>query len=421
MPRVAFIGTRFAGTDGVSLEAAKWSKVLAQMGWDSVWYCGHSDRDDAHSWVEPGAFFGHPQIEKISQEAFGTSRRSPETTAEIYRIAAALKESLYAFQKRFSPDLLIVQNALCIPMNIPLGVAITHFLAETETPCIVHHHDFYWERERFLTTSVGDLLDMAFPPTLKHLENVTINTGAQRDMAYRCGLSSRVVPNVWDFSTPPKPLDEFAASFRKDIGLDEEDIIFLQPTRVVPRKGIEHAIALVAALEEPRVKLVISHAAGDEGPGYFEFLQAQAQELGVDMRLCDQRVGEERGYDQNGQKIYALADAYAQSDFVTYPSLYEGFGNALLEAFYFQKPVLVNRYSVFVTDIETKGFDIIPMNGYLTPEVVDQTRALLHDKARREQMVEHNFRVAQEHFSFDTLRRHLEVLVPDALTKAKAR
>ena len=57
------------------------------------------------------------------------------------------------------------------------------------------------------------------------------------------------------------------------------------------------------------------------------------------------------------------------ADFVTYPSLYEGFGNALLEAIYFRKPVLINRYSIFVRDIEPKGFRLLTMDGFVTPTV----------------------------------------------------
>jgi len=35
-------------------------------------------------------------------------------------------------------------------LNIPLGLALTEFIAETCIPTIAHHHDFYWERDRFL-------------------------------------------------------------------------------------------------------------------------------------------------------------------------------------------------------------------------------------------------------------------------------
>ena len=43
--------------------------------------------------------------------------------------------------------------------------------------------------------------------------------------------------------------------------------LLLQPTRVVQRKGIEHAIELVHRLQR-KAKLVISHASGDEGHDY---------------------------------------------------------------------------------------------------------------------------------------------------------
>jgi hypothetical protein len=46
----------------------------------------------------------------------------------------------------------------------------------------------------------------------------------------------------------------------------------------------------------------------------------------------------------DGRKIYSLADIYPHADFVTYPSLIEGFGNAFLEAIYFRKPLLMQRY-----------------------------------------------------------------------------
>ena len=42
----------------------------------------------------------------------------------------------------------------------------------------------------------------------------------------------------------------------------------------------------------------------------------------------------------------------------------------MLEAFYYRKPVLVNRYSTFVADIEPKGARVIAMDGYLTKDVV---------------------------------------------------
>ncbi len=409
--QIGFVGTRFAGTDGVSLESAKWAQVLWDHRHVSHWYSGMSDRDEETSMVVPHAYFGHPDIEWINRRAFGTRTRTPDVTQRIYALADYLKKTLYEFTHRFNLDLLIVQNALCIPMNIPLGVALTHFIAETGFPTIAHHHDFYWERDRFSVSAVTDLLWMAFPPALPQIQNVTINSFAQEDLAHRRGVSSILVPNVLDFENEPEEADDYADDFREDIGIADDEILFLQPTRVVPRKGIEHAISLVSALRDKRCKLVISHASGDEGDEYLHALQEHAESHGVQLVLCDKQVGDKRGLTEDGEKIYTLADAYSQADFITYPSIYEGFGNALLEAFYYRKPVLVNRYSIFVADIEPKGAKVIAMDGYLTRDVVSKVQRIINDKEYRDEMVDFNYEIGKAFFSYSVLRRKLRALV----------
>ena len=409
--QIGFVGTRFAGTDGVSLESAKWAQVLWDHRHVSHWYSGMSDRDEDTSMVVPHAYFGHSDIQWINRRAFGALTRTPDVTQRIYALADYLKGTLYEFTRRFNLDLLIVQNALCIPMNIPLGVALTHFIAETGFPTIAHHHDFYWERDRFSVSAVTDLLWMAFPPALPQIQNVTINSFAQQDLAHRRGLSSVLVPNVLDFETEPDEPDDYARNFRQDVGLAEDDILFLQPTRVVPRKGIEHAISLVSALKNDRCKLVISHASGDEGNEYLHSLCDMADSHGVDLRLCDKLVGDKRTITPDGSRVYTLADAYSQADFITYPSIYEGFGNALLEAFYFRKPVLVNRYSIYIADIEPKGAKVIAMDGYLTKEVVAKVQRIINDREFREEMVDYNYEIGKAFFSYSVLRRKLRALV----------
>ncbi len=175
--------------------------------------------------------------------------------------------------------------------------------------------------------------------------------------------------------------------------------MFLQPTRIVPRKGIEHSIALVSGLKNPKCKLVVSHESGDEGHDYMMALRDMAEQENVDLRFVSTRVGEIRTLNEKGQRTYTLADAYSQADFITYPSLYEGFGNALLEAFYFRKPVLVNRYSIFVTDIEPRGARVITMNGYVTRDTIAQVRRVIEDPDYRTEMVEPQFRSGTAPFS----------------------
>jgi glycosyltransferase involved in cell wall biosynthesis len=409
--RIGFISTRFAGTDGVSLESAKWAQVLWDHRHISYWYAGKLDRSPDISMQVPHAYFGHPDNLWINERVFGSRRRASDVTQRIYAIAEYLKGTLYEFVRRFDIEILIVQNALCIPMNLPLGVALTHFIAETGIPTIAHHHDFYWERDRFLVNCVGDILSMAFPPSLPGIQHVTINSFAQQALSHRRGESSILVPNVLDFETPPAQADEYTRSFRRDLNLEPDDIIFLQPTRVVPRKGIEHSIALIAALKDPKCKLIVSHESGDEGHDYMIALTDMAQQEGVDLRFVSTRVGEIRAKNAEGQKTYTLADAYSQADFITYPSLYEGFGNALLEAFYYRKPVLVNRYSIFVADIEPREFKVIKMDGYLTRDVVQQVEKVIHDPDYRREVVDHNYEKGKAFFSYAVLRRKLRAIV----------
>ena len=185
----------------------------------------------------------------------------------------------------------------------------------------------------------------------------------------------------------------------------------VQPTRVVPRKGIEHAIALISAMRNPRYKLIVTHESGDEGEEYHHALAEMAENQKVDLRFVSHRVGDARATTDTGHRIYNLADVYAHADLITYPSLYEGFGNALIEAFYFRKPVLVNRYSIFVTDIEPKGFRVVSMNGYLTKDVVSSVRRVTEDPVYRNEMVDHNYELGKRFFSYSVLRRRLRSLI----------
>jgi len=406
---IGFVSTRFSGTDGVSLESAKWAKILWDHEHVSYWYAGKLDRDPGVSMLVPEAYFYDRDNVWINERAFGTRGRSPELTHRILGVADHLKGTLYDFIENYNIDILLVENALCLPMHIPLGVAVTHLIAETEIPTIAHHHDFYWERPRFSVNAVGDFLSMAFPPTLPSLQHVTINTFAQEDLSWRKGASSIMVPNVIDFENDPP--QGTGLDLRRQIGLEPDDIMMLQPTRVVPRKGIEHSIAMISQLNNPKCKLVVTHESGDEGMEYQASLTELAERSGVDLRFVHAQVQPLDSPGINGATVSSLADAYAQADLITYPSLYEGFGNALIEAFYYRKPVLVNRYAIFISDIEPKGFKVITMDGFLTRNVLDHVRKVISDEAYRADMVNHNFELGKKFFSYSVLRRKLRSLI----------
>ena len=408
---IGFISTRFAGTDGVTLEASKWAQVFRQMGHQCFWFAGELDKNPDRSFLAPEAFFHHKKNQWINERILGKTARSSEVTDAIHSLKTFLKVRIKEFIEKFSIDLLVPQNALTIPMHVPLGIAITEIIAETQIPTIAHHHDFYWERTRFSVNAVGDYTRMAFPPNLTNMEHVVINSAAQEELALRTGIASTIIPNILDFENPPPVDSERTLKLRRNIGLAPDDIVILQPTRIVQRKGIEHAIELVKDLKDSRCKLLISHEAGDEGYEYAEWLKGDAKDQGVDLRLFSIRMRDPWHELAAAESEYTLLDVYPCADFVTYPSLYEGFGNAFLEAVYFKKPMLINRYATFVRDIEPKGFDLIAMDGFLTAKNVRQVKDVLFSSERRQKMVDHNYKVATRYYSYSVLRRWLNNLL----------
>lgn len=405
--RVGFLSTRFAGTDGVTLEAAKWAQILEAEGAECFWMAGLLDKPREVSFLEPLAFFNHPEVIDVQQKLFGVTTRSRDLTLQVESIKERLKDAIYEFIDRYQIELLIPQNVLAIPMHIPLGLAVTEVIAESGIPTIAHHHDFAWERERFTISAATDYLAMAFPPSNPAIEHVVINSMQQKELARRFGLASTVIPNVLDFHTPPPGIDDYNRDFRREIGVAEDDILVLQPTRLVARKGIEHAIELLRMLRVPKVKLVFSHPAGDEGNDYLNLLNERIADAGVDCVQIWDRVGETRGVDSLGRKTFTLFDVYPHADLVTYPSLYEGFGNAFLEAVYFGKPVVVNTYAVYARDIDPLGFKTIEMSQLVTGDVVAQTREILSDQKQRDEWAEINYALAKRFFSYSVARRKL--------------
>ena len=402
-----FISTRLAGTDGVSLETAKWAQVFEEEGFECFYFAGELDRPADRSHFAAEAHFMHPQVMEINQKAFGGNVREPSITEKIHQLARKLKGDLYAFIEKFNIGLLVPQNALTIPMNIPLGLAITQVIMETGLPTVAHHHDFYWERDRFLTNAVWDYLNMAFPPDAPSIRHVTINTHANAQLGLRTGIAGTVIPNIMDFENPPPPPDEYTAAVRQDLDIKDDELFILQPTRVVARKGIEMAIELVSRLGM-KAKLVISHASGDEGYDYEQRLKEYSELMGVKTLFVDDIIKETRGQTADGRKIYTLEDVYPYCDLVTYPSTFEGFGNAFLETVYFRKPIVVNKYSIYTQDIKPKGFRAVELDGYVTSAAVQQAKELLDKPQLCKQIVDHNYQIGARFFSFAVLRRRLK-------------
>jgi glycosyltransferase involved in cell wall biosynthesis len=440
--QIGFISTRFAGTDGVSLETAKWAHVLEQLGHTCFYFCGLSDRPAERSRVIPEAFHRHPVIDAMNRTAyagdwsataqarsahpeiaslyrdyFSIYVRPPQMTLQIQGLKEMFKERLYAFARDFSLNVLILENALSIPLNLPLGLAITEFIAETGFPAIAHHHDFHWEQPRFNVNCVRDYIAAAFPPNFPSLRHVVNHSIAAGQLASRAGIPAMVIPNMMDFEQPPKPPDAYAMNVRANLGVAEGEKLFLQPTRINQRKGIEHAIELTRRVGIP-ARLVITHAPDDEGTDYERRVREFAKLLNADVGFESSIVQEKRGLSADGRNIFTPADIYPQADLVTYPSSSDGFGNAFLEAVYYRRPIVVNNYSVFEADLKPKGFSVIEFNGFIDEGTLETVRHCLTHPEEAESWADKNYLLARRYFSFSVLRRRLRLLLSDCLGEA---
>ena len=84
---IGFISTRFAGTDGVSLETEKWARVYEKERFHCFYFAGELDTPESRSFHVPAAHFMHPDIRSIFNEAFAchaNGARPRELTNQIH-------------------------------------------------------------------------------------------------------------------------------------------------------------------------------------------------------------------------------------------------------------------------------------------------------------------------------------------------
>jgi mannosylglucosylglycerate synthase len=332
------VSFRLGLADGVSVVATAWQRALGDLGFTVRTVAGSGPVDV----LVPGL--------------------------AIEASAAPSHEELDAALR--GADLVVVENLLSIPMNLPASRAVAAVLKGR--PAVLHHHDPPWQRPRY--AHVTEL-----PPRDPAWRHVTINDLTRREMAAR-GFTATTIYNGFDVDEPRGD----RAGARSVLGFAAGERVVLHPVRAIARKNVAGALRMAEALG---ATYWLSGAAEEGYDDELARVLASARTRVV-RRPCDDRGA-----------------MYAASDVVAFPSTWEGFGNPPIEAAIHRRPVAVGHYPV-ADELRSLGFR------WHDPEDVDAIRRwFVHPDA---DVLDTNERLARTHFSLTAMRDAIRALLDDA-------
>lgn len=420
---IGIIIGRIGGVDGVALETEKWIEVLKKMGHEIFIIsgqfegrkidCAHETRAQEMSFFSPESFWGQ-------KKAFFNPDSDQDDLLEHFHLySKIISRKIIRWAHKEKLDLLISENASALPSHISMGLGIKNAVQELVIPTITHDHDFAWERgDRYVSPhdKVNQLVDEIFPLRLDNSYHAVINKEAQKTLKEKYNRESIVVPNVMNFDKEYGKITDQNKDLRSDLGLEDDDILLFQITRIVRRKGIETAIDLVHRLQDKKIKLIITGSyADDAGSKYYNELVDQVHELKLSSQVhfAYHSFSNKGTSDPLQSNNYSLSDAYAHARACTYFSTYEGFGNAFVEAVVARRPIFVNNYKpVYWPDIGSKGFKTVMLeDNNLTDEAVHEMKKIIYNDQLNREIAEYNYQLGKKYFSYDTLEQLLRELI----------
>ncbi len=287
---------RLGGTDGVSVEAAKWEWALRELGFATRRVAGD---------------IAQPRADDVVLPWLSYDTTAPDPEPEPAELRSALDGAA----------LVVVENLCSLPLNATASRAAAAVLdGVPQARVAFHHHDLSWQREQF--EAVTDL-----PPPRPGSLHVTINDRSRRELAAR-GIDALVVRNTFDMNVAPGERDPT----RTEFGFAPDDLVVLQPTRAIARKdvpaGLRFAGGLADDLPDRPVRYWLTGPAED---GYGPTLERALVNAAVPVTIG---------------RADRATDAYAAADVVVFPSTWEGFGNPVIESVIARRPIAVGRYPV---------------------------------------------------------------------------
>ena len=348
------VSFRLGGGDGVAVEARKWAAALASLGFETRRVAGAiEDTGAPDDVILPGLAIDAPD---------------PPSDAEL---TAALDGA----------DLVVVDNLCSLPLNPEAAATVARATAAHRGRICFRHHDLPWQRRHLAA------LENRFPPRVDGALHATINLRSRRELEARGYPLAVTVHNYFDLDPP---LGDRVAT-RRSLGFGDDELVCFHPARAIERKnvpgGLRFAGRLAELLGDRPVRYWLSGPAEDGyGPTLDRLLAA------TDVPVTMGRVD--------------VADGYAASDLVVFPSTWEGFGNPIIESIAHRRPCAAGPYPV-LSEILASGIRT------LSTEHPEQVARFL---ARTREEQEHSLAVNRHRagLSFDIAE------LPDAIAAAFA-
>lgn len=285
--RVAVVSFRLGGLDGVSVEAGKWIGALRELGHE-VWTVA-----------------GDGPVDRPVRGLGPWSGEEPDRRA----LGAALEGA----------DVVVAENICSLPLNVAASDATATALEGR--PAVLHHHDLAWQRS-------WERHDWPVPDDPRWV-HVTVNDLSRRQLADRRVAAVR----EWNrFNLAGGRGDR--RGVRDALGVKDDEVVVLQPTRAIPRKNVSGGLALAEALG------ATYWLTGPVEEGYGPELERLV--TGARVPVVRRPVAD-------------MADAYAACDVVVLPSHWEGFGNPAVEGWLHDRPVAIGSYPV-ADELRAIGF-----------------------------------------------------------------
>jgi mannosylglucosylglycerate synthase len=232
-------------------------------------------------------------------------------------------------------DFVIAHNVCSLNKNLALTAGLHRMSERSAKPrFILWHHDLAWTTPRY-----RDELHDGYPWNLLRIDwpwadQVVVSEQRRQELARLIDVPPqriRMIPNGIDVGEFLKFEDETKGLVEK-LELASAAPLLLLPVRITPRKNIELALRVLAALrvEFPAARLLVTGPLGPHNPAnenYFERLKALRRELQLEASAVFLTEVVE-----NTIPDAAMADLYKLADLLFLPSREEGFGIPVLEA-----------------------------------------------------------------------------------------